>query len=286
MTPLHMDRAIALAGSDALGWGLPALTAAPVGAPAQVDVLVVDLDAEDASSNAGLDGLSAHERERCGRFKFDHDRRRFAAGRRALRQELSRRTGVAADGVALRIGMRGRPCLDDAAAALDFSFSHSGRWLAIASSRQAWVGVDIEPASRAADLTGLEASVLAQDERSVLCALPAADRPLALLGYWTGKEAFMKLNAMGLHLPPTQIHVRWHGAQFGTASSDAALWVPQASIQRHRVVDAICAVATPAEARINWRVAQPSLAALAARKNTSSWPRDTGPSTRIEDERP
>lgn len=78
--------------------------------------------------------LSAEERARAARFRFERDRARFVAAHAALHAIVGQREVAYADD--------GKPYLRDGS--LHFNLSHSGDFALIAVSPQAPVGVDIE----------------------------------------------------------------------------------------------------------------------------------------------
>jgi phosphopantetheinyl transferase len=69
--------------------------------------------------------LSPAEHARAARFGTNALRRRWIAGRAALRFVLGRTLGVAPAAVPIRRGVRGRPELADSGVALDFNVSHT-----------------------------------------------------------------------------------------------------------------------------------------------------------------
>lgn len=92
---------------------------------------------------------------------------------------------------------KGRPHLADAR--LHTSLSHAGGRLALALTATGPVGIDLEPAARARELTELEERVAHPHERA---GLPAAahERARALLELWVRKEALLKAAGIGLEL--------------------------------------------------------------------------------------
>jgi 4'-phosphopantetheinyl transferase len=102
----------------------------------------------------------------------------------------------------------GRPRL--AGADLDWSVSHTDRWLLIAVVGAGLVGVDIEGAAPTLDVDGLARATLTDVERRAWTGLPGPARRTGLLRAWTRKEAAMKLTGLGLRAPANQVDV--HGA--------------------------------------------------------------------------
>src|SRR6476469_9332667 len=106
--------------------------------------LVVQTLAVDGGPLAGL--LSADERERAGRFAFEHDRRRYIVARARLRQLLGERLGAAPESLRFVYQAHGKPALARYAGQRDlrFNVSHCGEVAAYAFTEGREVGVDIE----------------------------------------------------------------------------------------------------------------------------------------------
>jgi 4'-phosphopantetheinyl transferase len=90
---------------------------------------------------------------------------------------------------------------------LGVSISHSGGRVAVACGRGVEVGVDVEAVSRPPDPAALVHNILTDSEAAHLNALGRTDRSLALLTYWTRKEAVLKATGDGLRVPMTSIAV-------------------------------------------------------------------------------
>lgn len=81
---------------------------------------------------------------------------------------------------------------------VDTSLSHTQGAIAVAVSRQGFVGIDIEPAGRAVELPGIASSVMHPAEVEALSCLPEEVRAQALLALWVRKEALLKASGIGL----------------------------------------------------------------------------------------
>jgi 4'-phosphopantetheinyl transferase len=181
--------------AEAADW--PRLTGAPVLAARDVHVWRLMLNASDAAVDALTKVLSADERERAARFRFDRDRRRFVVARSGLRRVLGRYVGVAPELLAFEYGPYGKPRLLDRPTPV-FNVSHSEEWALIAVSADGVLGIDIEAVRELDDRDALAASVFSATENACLSALPAADRLRAFFRCWTRKEAFVKATGDGL----------------------------------------------------------------------------------------
>ncbi len=149
---------------------------------------------------ATADTLSAEERARAARLRFPEVRRRFVAGRMALRQILA--DYLNADLAALRIATAsqgGKPYLPDTSpdAPLHFNFSHSADRALLAVARQP-LGVDIERRRPLESLWTMAETVFTAEERAVLAALPQTSQQAAFFRAWVRKEAALKAEGTGI----------------------------------------------------------------------------------------
>jgi 4'-phosphopantetheinyl transferase len=146
--------------------------------------------------------LSPDEVERANRYGTDALRRRYVAGRAALRVTLGARIGVAPKDVPIRRGPRGRPELD-APHALDFNVTHTRGVALIAhlAREGARVGVDLEAVERTLAHDGLARKFLTARERAAIATLDDDARRRAFLRLWTCKEAMSKATGEGLSAP-------------------------------------------------------------------------------------
>jgi 4'-phosphopantetheinyl transferase len=100
--------------------------------------------------------LSAAERQQAERFRFEKDAVHWRACRAALRVVLGEALGIAAETVAFEFGEFGKPALSPPWDGLHFNLSHCRDLALIALCGDGAVGVDVEPADRAASLLGCE----------------------------------------------------------------------------------------------------------------------------------
>ena len=172
--------------------------------------------------------LSLEERERNLRFASVDARNRDLVSRALVRTTLSRYTDIDARTWSFRKGQYGRPELAGPVGhpPLRFSLSHAVGLVALAITREADVGLDVEHRnSRAFDIN-LARKYFASAEVADLESLPADEQPGAFLEYWTLKEAYLKATGAGLSQaldsfamrrtrPPT---MQFAGPQEGDAS--------------------------------------------------------------------
>jgi 4'-phosphopantetheinyl transferase len=158
-------------------------------------VYTADLDAEPADGSV----LSDDECERAARFRFDRDRRRFVAGRAALRSLIASYLDVAPVEIAFDYGPQGKPFVSGST--LSFNVSHSGARAVYAFGSCREIGVDVELLEHARYDDGVAERFFSPQEVATLQKLGQAARAFAFLRCWTRKEAFIKARGEGLSLP-------------------------------------------------------------------------------------
>lgn len=163
------------------------------------DVYVLDY-AHPAAMQCGATALSPQERARADRYLRPEDRARFVARRGFVRSLLGARLGMAPASLRLAIGPSGQPILEPSpdasgAAPLAFSVSTSHRYAVVALSDRP-IGVDIEDVRAGVWDRAAASYVLSETELAWVEA--QADPDLAFLRCWTRKEAFAKLDGVGL----------------------------------------------------------------------------------------
>ncbi len=182
-------------------WSAPSSFREP--APDEVHVWRTDLDAlaeEDVERLAAT--LAPDERARAASFVFAPDRRRFVAGRAALRAVLGGYLGLAPAAVSLGRTPQGRPALLGAqAGTLAFSISRSAGLALCAVTIGRDIGVDVERIMRGVAGDVVHDGVLSAAEVTALRALEAEARDRAFFTVWTRKEAYAKARGLGLSLP-------------------------------------------------------------------------------------
>lgn len=162
-----------------------------------IHVWTLDLDqlAEERDASAVL---SADELARAQRFHFDLHRRRFVAGRRALRTTLGRYLDAAPADIKFDVNAFGKPTIGGTA--LRFNFSHSAGAALLGITEHREIGIDIEKVNPTADLLPTARAFFSPDEFAALAAQPEKKRPAAFYHYWTAKEAYVKARGQGLSL--------------------------------------------------------------------------------------
>ncbi len=155
-------------------------------APGEVHVWRVDLSRSSGSAAE----LSAEERDRAARFRGEESRRRWTAGRAALRRLLELYTAIPAAELRFARGEYGKPYL--AGSRVRFNMSDSGDVALYAVTLDAEIGVDIE---RVRDIDGASISrrFLPEPEATAV-----REDPASFFRIWTRREAYLKCIGVGL----------------------------------------------------------------------------------------
>ena len=170
--------------------------------PQEVHVWQWDLDVCSGDVDQYWEMLSAQERERADKFRFERHRRRFVAGRGELRRLLSRYLGLSPREVALAYGSDGKPfCTSQPPGwRICFNLSHSENAAALAISSGFEVGIDVEQLRPIEESMPLD--VFSTRERAEFTALPDTERQNVFFESWARKEACLKALGTGFILPP------------------------------------------------------------------------------------
>jgi 4'-phosphopantetheinyl transferase len=162
-----------------------------------VGVWLVDLDTgSDSGEDAML--LSPDEAARAARFVFERHRRRFTAGRAALRRLLAAEVGANPGSLVFAYGPAGKPALTGHDDGLRFNVSHSDQFALVAMTRLGAVGIDIEKTRSIDDVMRLAQTAFSDNELAELRSLPADALQDAFFAGWTRKEAYIKARGDGL----------------------------------------------------------------------------------------
>jgi 4'-phosphopantetheinyl transferase len=186
---------------------------------ASVEIVVKRLDLALEPVDLSGASLSAAERERAARFRFDADRRRFIAAHSTLRKLLGARSGSPPESLQIETGAHGKPVL--AGSSLQFSLSRSGELAAYAFARGCAVGIDVETIRPLEDADAIAARTFPGREWQVYEALPARDKLPGFYRGWTRTEALAKALGGGLTLPrealDAALEERWVVRSFAPA---------------------------------------------------------------------
>ena len=154
--------------------------------------------------------LSAGERIRAGRYRFEKHRNRFIVARGLLRTILSRYQDTKPSALRFHYGPCGKPYLAITAndEPLDFNVSHSHGLALFAVTRGREVGVDLECIRRGFACETVAQQFFSPRENSILHALPTDElKHRAFFACWSRKEAYIKARGEGLSVPLDQFDV-------------------------------------------------------------------------------
>ncbi len=160
-------------------------------------------DIRDPALLAAYDDLlTAGEREKVSRFRFEKDRHTSLVTRALVRTALSRYAEVSPPDWRFVTNEYGRPEIDEPreARALRFNLSHTDGLTVCLVSRDREVGVDVEDRTRGGDLLDVADRFFSPMEVKALRALPPEAQMDRFFLYWTLKESYIKARGMGLSI--------------------------------------------------------------------------------------
>jgi 4'-phosphopantetheinyl transferase len=171
--------------------------------------------------------LSDEERGRMARFRFEEDRHRYLATRVLVRTTLSRYVDtVPPESWHFTANAYGRPaiadCHDDARG-LSFNVSHTRGLIALAVTRDAAVGVDVERVVTRVSPLDVAGEVFSDTETAELAALDPARRQRRFFEYWTLRESYAKARGTGLSMPMDQLAFSYESGGGIALSADAGV---------------------------------------------------------------
>jgi 4'-phosphopantetheinyl transferase len=167
----------------------------------EVHVWFVELALDPASAETCSGILSADERERASRFRFERTESAFTLSRGILRALLGRYLAIEPDRVRFAYEARGKPRLAFPESSLQFNLAHSGEFAAYAFASGCAVGVDIEKVRTVPEQESIVRRFFAHEECEEWLDLEAAQRDGAFYLCWTRKEAYIKALGGGLSIP-------------------------------------------------------------------------------------
>jgi 4'-phosphopantetheinyl transferase len=179
-------------------WPLP-----PAELPAlerSVHVWAVRLDDDIVDLGQARAFISADERERAERFKFDRDRRRYLIAHAALHEILHRYLPIDSEPLIFDYGSNGKPTLSPALgpAGVQFNLSHSNELALLGVTPRGEVGVDIEYVKENFEFQDVAERFFTAKEVAAMRSLPVHLQRRAFFKCWTSKEAFLKAKGTGL----------------------------------------------------------------------------------------
>ena len=208
----------------------------------EVHIWLISLVAtpEQIASSTRL--LSADERQRAERFRFDCHRWRWTQARAHWRRVLGAYLACPPEAVEFALDADGKPRLAGPVRHhdLEFNLSHSGDLALFAIARGRRVGVDVEVTPRL-DVRRLSERVLTKRERAPLRKLSGLRLEHEFLRCWTRKEAWIKAlgDGMSRDLQSFEVLVRDNvdrgDVSPGRPCADALWWLEDLTPSPHAV---------------------------------------------------
>ena len=158
--------------------------------------LVADAKSQEMQNYA--DCLSALEKEKSNRFKFEKDQRRYITRHVFLRKVLACYLGVNADQIKFREDDYGKPFIDEPANIpdLQFNMSKSANHVLVAVTNGRLIGCDIEKHNSKLDYKAIIENYFSVQEINFI--LDDNNEQLNFFDYWAVKEAYIKARGEGL----------------------------------------------------------------------------------------
>jgi len=179
---------------------------APPLLPHQVHIWKVNLDISQKKVDTYFKTLSVDEQDRANRFRFEHLRRRYVAGRGVLRVILGNYLDIRPKDLVFGYNAQGKPFLANQVSSF-FNMSNGEDWALIAIGDYAEMGVDIELVDPKVEFEIIAPRFFSAREASAVMGLPSEERADVFFNCWTRKEAFIKAKGGGLSIPLDQFEV-------------------------------------------------------------------------------
>jgi 4'-phosphopantetheinyl transferase len=151
--------------------------------------------------------LSEDEVARAERFRLPHLRRRFVAGRGALRTILGGCLGVEPRELVFSYSAHGKPSLAEAPVDIQFNVSHSDDLMVVAVCRESPIGVDIEKQDPRFHSLEIAARYFCQSENDEIARRGGEAGQRAFFQFWTAKEAVLKATSLGMALDLSKLEI-------------------------------------------------------------------------------
>lgn len=177
--------------------------------PGEIHVWNANLNRKLPFVHSMFETLSANEKLRAAKFRFERDRNHFVVGRGFLRSVLAGYLGLSAGEIQFSYSRFGKPSLILAAQhpPLQFNLSHSNGMALLAVSSANEIGIDIEFVDQDFDWGRIADNYFSPRELSEMKALSEYRQTEAFFTGWTRKEACIKALGMGLSYPLNQFEV-------------------------------------------------------------------------------
>ncbi|MGQ0541500.1 MAG: 4'-phosphopantetheinyl transferase family protein [Blastocatellia bacterium] len=174
--------------------------------PGEIHVWSANLDRDLTFVHSMFNTLSANEKLRAAKFRFEQDRDHFVVGRGFLRNVLAVYLGLSAGEIQFSYSRFGKPSLIRVAQQppLHFNLSHSNGMALLAVSATNEIGIDIEFVDQGFDWRRIADNYFSAQELSEMNSISEKKQTEAFFTGWTRKEALIKALGMGLSYPLNQ----------------------------------------------------------------------------------
>lgn len=163
-----------------------------------VDVWMVSLSEFYRNSNPD-EYISAEEKQKALRFRFEHLQQRALAGAALRRLILARYLGSSPSALTFGQGQFGKPFLSEHRE-LHFNISHSEDVFLCGVTAISEIGVDVESIHELHDAEAIAERYYSVGEQADLSRQPTENYLSTFFHYWTRKEAFSKALGKGINL--------------------------------------------------------------------------------------
>ena len=147
--------------------------------------------------------MSADERLREKRFRFEKDRHTYVVTRALIRTVLSKYSSTDPGDWQFEENRYGRPELSRKSNAplIRFNLSHTSGVVACIVALERDVGIDVEDITRRTETIELADRFFSLEEAAALRGLRREDQTERFFSYWTLKESYIKAIGTGLSMP-------------------------------------------------------------------------------------
>lgn len=153
------------------------------------------------------DLLNENEKAKAAGFRFEIDKRSYAAAHGAMREILGFYLECYPQKIKFGQNCYGKPFLSENKTTIRFNLSHSHEWALLAVTKGKRIGVDIERIRAEIIEENLAEQIFSAVENEILWSLPKEFQVKAFFDCWTRKEAFIKAVGHGLSYPLKEFSV-------------------------------------------------------------------------------
>lgn len=174
--------------------------------PGIVDIWHGELSKSDQHNEDYYALLIKEEQRQADSLTRPQVRSRFVEVRARLRLMLADYLNQASGSILINRTEHGKPFLPKHPE-LFFNLSHSGKYVVLALTTEAQLGIDVEKIRNRQRFEGLVNKCFVQQEIQYWQALPEQDKSAEFYRFWTGKEAFVKAVGRGIGLGLNRVEI-------------------------------------------------------------------------------